>query len=167
VLAQYTWLRNTLFVPVAWVVRYYFRIEIAWWVKDMIMAYALLTAAHSRAKTFVTPRWYDWSSIHSRWAILVWPIITWRLVRRWASYRGYREYLARYFPSDPAQPPPLPGGERASGERRLWLEVFEAERDLADASHHLGQIGLQLVLISIATMAFFAWNYLTGLYGPT
>jgi hypothetical protein len=37
-----------LFAPVVWAVRY-FGIEIAWWVKDTIMAYALLGAAHARA----------------------------------------------------------------------------------------------------------------------
>ena len=46
VLAQYGWLRDTLFAPVVWAFRN-FAIEIAWWVKDTIMVYALLGAAHA------------------------------------------------------------------------------------------------------------------------
>jgi hypothetical protein len=41
VLAQYIWLRETMFAPVAWVARH-FGIEIASWIKDMIVAYAVL-----------------------------------------------------------------------------------------------------------------------------
>ena len=67
------WLRDTLFLPVVWVVRYY-GVEIAWWVKDT-------------------------------------------------------------------------GND---------LTVTE-----------LRHIGLQVLVISIATMAFFLWNYLSGVYGPT
>jgi hypothetical protein len=151
VLAQYHWLRDTLLVPVVWAVRY-FGIEIAWWVKDMIMAYALFAAAHARAyqllirKRLVDP---DWSLYLN---ILLWPKLTWRVLRDLVEARGDREYFNRY------------GFEKYYTQR---FSVENADYAIAFASRELRYIGLQLVLISVATMAFFTWNYLSGLYGAT
>lgn len=155
VLAQYIWLRDTLFVPVVWAVRY-FGIEIAWWVKDTVMAYALLAAAHARAyqvmsRMNVVAHW----AMPSRWGILLWPKISGRLIQQWARLRADRKYFARS--------PAILYGRHP--DRLIPLHM--AEGYLAEATERLGHIGLQLVLMSVATMAFFLWNYLSGVFGPT
>jgi hypothetical protein len=104
VLAQYAWLRDTLLVPLVWAARY-FGIEIAWWVKDMMMAYALLAAAHGRAYQSMRRlrMGADFDDVErvpsvprldpSRYGILLWPQITAQLVRQWALARADWKYF--------------------------------------------------------------------------
>jgi hypothetical protein len=55
---------------------------------------------------------------------------------------------------------------RAPGDDQLRAAVHAAgTRDWCRA--HLSHIALQVVVISVATMAFFLWNYLSGLFGPS
>lgn len=49
-LAQYTWLRDMLFEPVAWALRY-LGVNLAWWFKDLFLVYSLIGAAYVRAET--------------------------------------------------------------------------------------------------------------------
>jgi hypothetical protein len=157
VLAQYVWLRDSLLAPVVWAVRY-FGIEIAWWVKDAIMAYALVGAAHARAYQLMLASMVraepDESptdlrrALPSRYRLLVWPQITGELFRNWMLARADRKYFVR-FPATIA-----------------YVAQHKADGRLADSAQQLGQIALQVAVIAIATMAFFLWNYLSGLYGP-
>src|SRR5262245_12977685 len=69
---QYTWLRDTLFWPVTEVLRYY-GLTIPWWLKDAIMAYGLLAAAHSRGINAFTNRTLDYKERIA--AMLLWPAL--------------------------------------------------------------------------------------------
>jgi hypothetical protein len=86
---------------------------------------------------------YHWDK-PSRYAILLRPQ---QLLAKWALGIVDRKYYRRH--------------PNAIGS------LADAEDMLDQAAARLSHIGLQLVLISLATMAFFAWNYLLGLYGPT
>ncbi len=44
---QYAWLRDMLFEPVVWVLRY-LGLTIPWWLKDLLAAYTLVAVAHWR-----------------------------------------------------------------------------------------------------------------------
>jgi hypothetical protein len=170
VLAQYIWLRDTLFAPVAWAVRY-FGVEIEWWVKDAIMAYVLVAAAHARAYEVLKAYKYDvdpdddplsryermlWATERVRAAAL-WPRTTGQLLRECALAIEDRIYFARHTHS--------PEEDRTLYNRIDALEA--AKSSITDGIKELGHIGLQVIVISVATMAFFLWNYLSGLYGPT
>jgi hypothetical protein len=163
VLAQYVWFRETLLSPVVWVVRK-FGIEITWWAKDIVMAYALLGAAHFRAYQVMletmlraepeVSREEHRELLPTRYSLLFWPQLTAQLVRKWARARADRNYFTRH--------PAIIYGEHPDRARPLWW----AESSLAKASDELGHIGLQIVVISLATTMFFLWNYLSGLFGP-
>ena len=61
VLAQYTWLRDMLFEPVVWVLRYY-GLTMPWWLKDIVVAYGLVGAAVSRSY-----REFDYKYTEEEW----------------------------------------------------------------------------------------------------
>jgi hypothetical protein len=152
-LAQYIWLRDTLFAPVAWAMRYW-GIEMAWWVKDTIMAYVLVGAAHARAYQLTIQKGWSWYEPPEGYfaGILLWPRTTGRILRKWVRAIDDRKYFAKHsYGAHPDRLRPL----------------MNADSDFMDANWQLRHIGLQVVLISVATMAFFFWNYLSGLYGPT
>jgi hypothetical protein len=81
VLAQYVWLRDTLFAPVVWALRY-LGIEIEWWVKDVIMAYALVGAALARTIQMYHRKGWSWRmAFNTQDAdMLLWPRTTWRIL---------------------------------------------------------------------------------------
>jgi hypothetical protein len=160
VLSHYVWLRDTLFVPAVWVV-HYFGIEIAWWIKDLIMAYALVGAAHARAYQVMNAieivdgeQVGGTSFTQSLSALLLWPQISRRLFRELVRALEDRKYFKDFA--------------KRTGSRHpeLYFPLQQADWTVAEAIDHLRHIGLQLAAISVATTAFFLWNYLSGVFGP-
>jgi hypothetical protein len=158
-LAQYIWLRDTLFEPLVWAVLY-FGIQITWWVKDTIMTYALLAAAHARAFEVMSPLVRDEgdfpSTLYERMqdavaiavTAILWPRTSWRLLLEWAEAKWDQEYYTR------------------QGADPYWHDVMGVVGTASDAASELRRIGFEVVIVSVATTAFFFWNYLSGLYGP-
>ena len=74
ILRQYAWLRDMLFEPVVWMLRY-FGLTMPWWLKDVIMAYGLMTAVHWRVsgawKAPLAPRPSE---------VLFWPLLEIRAI---------------------------------------------------------------------------------------
>jgi hypothetical protein len=150
ILAQYVGLRDTLFAPLVWAVSYW-GIVIAWWVKDIIVAYTLVGAAHARASQAITRKGWSWWEPPSYFSgLLLWPRTTGRLLREWVrAYEDRKYFKTRTYGEHPDQFRPLK----------------EADSKFTEATEQLGDIGMQIIVISLATMAFFLWNYLSGVYG--
>jgi hypothetical protein len=136
---QYTWMRDAIFEPVIWVLRY-FDLTMQWWLKDLTMAYALITAAHWRAlNTFgfgatdriLSDRQRKMKMLgHS----IVWPV---------------RIYPLRAAPSS------LRRTYDDMDVRSQFKMVFRL------------RFFLNLALVLGSAVAFFVWNHLSNVYGPS
>lgn len=180
VLAQYVWLRDKLLAPVAWAVGY-FGIEIASWVKDLMMVYGLLGAAHLRAYQVMGQMRVEEKSLDdfvervpsverlepSVYRYLLWPQITAELVRQWTLANAENKYFRMRAENTRELNFSRPSvATEKQIEDDLWRTAIQARGTMEWCSSQLRHIAMQLLIISAATTAFFVWNYLSGLYGP-
>jgi hypothetical protein len=158
VFEQYAWLRDTLFEPVAWMLRY-FGLIIPWWLKDLIMAYSLIAGAHWRTDTQIL-------ALAMKLGIIsVMPSSVQRCVRAtlWPVYTSYRLW-------------------RGDDPLRLRHETLELARKVARSSdetflrtyvdwtqrsRYYHEYAVEnLVVALVFSAGFFLWNHLGNVFGP-
>jgi hypothetical protein len=118
---QYVWLRDMLFEPIVWVLRY-FGLTIPAWLKDVLMGYGLVAAAH------------------------------WRIAPR--ELLGYKLITSAFWPLIQIVIMVI---------LRMWPHPEDRE-----AAYFVRQLVLRNLLVaSLCAVAFFLWNYLQSVFGPT
>lgn len=145
VFAQYAWLRDMLFEPIAWPLRY-LGLTLPWLLKDLILGYLLTGAAFYRGALAYQRRvGVPLSWIHPT-VVLTWPgrISRWRSViseeRRWT--------------------------EKARHANDLEI-VGYGEENIRTARKLYWYFALNALVMAIATIGFFVWNSMASGAGPS
>jgi hypothetical protein len=141
--AQYAWLRDMLFEPIAWPLRY-LGLSLPWLLKDLLLGYLLIGAAFYRGalvfwrgpnqKYFVKPK-----------MVIEWPVWIYDWI---VEIRTQTASIERMRATDPEFAEDRAGSLRRM-KRLLWLFL------------------LNVVVILVATAAFFIWNSLGSSAGPS
>jgi hypothetical protein len=169
---QYVWLRDMLFWPVVWALRY-FGLTMPWWLKDIVMAYGLGAGAYWRAQRQIDmlaqellPRLHPElsgrpSRVRSVHWVLMWPVVVLGPSRWLASPPWSREWL-----------PALEMGKELGSLRRLKSPHWSERRSLRAMMRLMAPgnfrwfVFLNLLTMLACSSAFFAWNYIQNAFGP-
>jgi hypothetical protein len=143
IFAHYAWLRDALFEPVVWLLRY-LGLTMPSWLKDLIMAYGLMAAVLWRVlNTF--------EGLVTQVAAEALPA-----ERPWKSYFLL---LSTFWPVAFHPVRHLPTGlVRAAWDHNIPANKF----DVMFRRH----VFLNLGLVLLAALAFFAWSHVSNVYGP-
>jgi hypothetical protein len=176
---QYAWLRDAAFEPIV-LVLHYWGVTIPWWVRDLLMAYALIAAAHWRAfrRNLLTMNLAALVGFYAATAgqqklrrslvklddfrrtawVTLWSLL-WSLFLITLSAATQR--------TEDFWDQPIKAGENwREAINRSLAEIFtEVLPEFVRGFRR--RIALNLFAIAVGTAGFFLWNYVQGVYGPS
>jgi hypothetical protein len=140
-----------------WVVLRYFGLTIPWWLRDLIMAYGLVVGARWRSHQYMKAQGFKLHPVFVR--VFLWPVY-------WSRISGLTVTEHRIV-HESDEPPPL----HTLDPEQLEQHLAAIRSKTIDPKPLLAQYNtlflLNLLIIVVSVAAFFLWNHLQNVFGPS